>query len=311
MSNLKKQLRNLIIAVFAGVLVILLVRLVEPISLFIGRIWSEIKNNFFLIFSVAIFDAIILLILVILIFQLLKSFPKLRKLFLFDVAQKTGNVERFYFDSNLQCGTIIQRRRDPIEVEELVHKSKLRVTWDTFGDGIKTIAQQIHEYSPGFTPEIYIGVNENGAMIASALSGRKCSSYTIKTEGPERKVVWNLPSIEVLNNKNVVVVDTQYKSGGSISLIINTIKNQSTPNAVYLAVFTICGINLGTVKDCSSLKQEMITKLNDYVKGVPTFSDNFQKEVNKELDIMSDIALPHFIAYYTLGGISPPYPGLR
>jgi len=107
------------------------------------------------------------------------------------------------------------------------------------------------------------------------------------------------------------VVDTEYKSGGSISLIINTIKNQSTPNAVYLAVFSICGMNLGTVKDCSSLKQEMMTKLNDYVKGVPTFLDNFQKEVNKELDIMSDIALPHFIAYYTLGGISPPYPGLR
>ncbi len=182
---------------------------------------------------------------------------------------------------------------EKIPLHRLRHSShtnnRLSISWDTFGDGMCFLKNQITDYSPKVEPDLCIGINRKGMLIASYLAGTLHDGQRlvgfIRTSGEKREIVEESFPCNLGRIKSILIVDSEIKSGYSLHHIIEYLIEKFSPQGekldIKIAVFSAC------------LIKEHIDKITDLeTKGV------FEHEYIDNL--------PDFLAFITAGRIKLP-----
>ena len=167
----------------------------------------------------------------------------------------------------------------------------LYISWDTIGKGAEYLAEQIDQYSPALHPDLILGVNELGMIIASYLAGtlrkgRKEIGFvrtgTSDAKTGKRPTFYSFPEILVNDNSQgltILLVDNELKSGRSAKQIMAELKQKFKVNKIYLAVLTVCPV----IGPFDNMTKIMVSKS----EGKP-------------------VALPDFLAFFATGYVVPP-----
>ena len=152
----------------------------------------------------------------------------------------------------------IPGKGQPIFVRTLPNPNpseRLHLSWETFGQGIEFLRDQILNYEQRLPADICIAINDTGLAIASFLSGsimRRCKIGYIKTEGtpegggrriieadswlPKLSTIWSSEASEQLPVPLILVVDSEIKSGSDLKAVIEKLRAEYTDAHIYLAV---------------------------------------------------------------------------
>jgi hypothetical protein len=181
---------------------------------------------------------------------------------------------------------IVETETEVCELRPEKKKAKLGLTWETFGKGLERLDQLTTE-AAGLAPDLFIGINETGTMIASYLCWQGCGHGRkplgiVRTEGKKpdgkRKII-QFPPAEVIADSSVIaLVDSEIKSGKSLEGIVEKIRQHNEKAGIIIII-------LGGV-----LKEKLrLNSLSDFGSKI----ENEHK--------------PDFVAFYIHGrGFEPP-----
>lgn len=121
---------------------------------------------------------------------------------------------------------------------------RLHLTWETFGQGIEYLREQILNYELRLQTDVCIAINDTGMAIASFLSGsimHRCKMGYIKTEGTAagggRRIIeqdsW-LPTLS--ETPLILVVDSEIKSGSDLKVVVDRLRAEYPDAHIYYAV---------------------------------------------------------------------------
>ena len=182
------------------------------------------------------------------------------------------------------------------------------VRGDLFAQGAEALANQIRRHTAAVRPDLIVGVNQTGIMLASYLDGVCWPGSprpigTIKTggrvsKGLHRHVYPCLPSKEDLSSvlagkpiESILVVDGEYKTGSSLRQVDRFLEERYgvAPLESFKAVLCLCGI------DKHHLLQENI-RIEDVLRK----SRYTERGIRPE-----ERAHPDFVAFIASGSITP------
>lgn len=172
----------------------------------------------------------------------------------------------------------------------------LDITWGTVLQGAEYLSKQIARYKGGCRPNLILGINELGTVLASYLNGklwRGEKEIGIVRSGPpdqkskKRPMFYSIPDIFVKDKSkelSVLLVDSEIKSGESTRQIIDELQNSHTIKQIYLAVLTACRVANPTLQDMA----EIMYKKDDRTPA---------RSIAVSID---------FLAFFTSGDVEPP-----
>lgn len=184
-------------------------------------------------------------------------------------------------------------RGQPISVHTLPNPNpteRLRLGWETFGQGIEYLQDQILNYEQRLPADVCIAVNDAGLAIASFLSGsimHRCKMGYIKTEGTPagggRRIIEEDSWLPKLSTEPLILlIDSEVKSGSNLKVVVEKMRAEYVGAHIYLAVLAA-----------------MVDGPDPKIAG---FDQLVAKDVLQELDLSAI-----FIAYtITRPGIEPP-----
>jgi hypothetical protein len=134
---------------------------------------------------------------------------------------------------------------------------RLHLNWETLGQGIEYLRDQILNYEQRLPADVCIAINDTGLAIASCLSGsimNRCKIGYIKTEGTShgggRRIIeqdsW-LPKLspaqlseasELLPVPLILLVDSEIKSGSDLKIVVEKLRAEYANAHIYYAVLT-------------------------------------------------------------------------
>jgi len=175
----------------------------------------------------------------------------------------------------------------PIPLADEGVKAPVILNWETFGDGLRFILKQIATLKPGFKPDLCIGINNGGVVMAAYLAGTipRCDSIiaSVKTEGADHDCVDPcLPKVSE-GIKSILLADCEVKSGNSLLNVYNYIsETYGSEVDIKIAIMVTCKVreNIGNMDDLHYKKKGAFTQELKY--------------------------LPDFLAYIHSGDIEPP-----
>lgn len=114
------------------------------------------------------------------------------------------------------------RRVRSLSYGNLERHERLYLTWGTFWDGTKHLVEQIEANAPAITPDLCVGINVPGSIIASFLcsqmsGGSRILGY-VEVKGDDHKVdedTISLPDPETAI-RSILIVDLEVKRGKSL-----------------------------------------------------------------------------------------------
>ncbi len=163
--------------------------------------------------------------------------------FIFDI-KKSGKTERF------------------IKVSTLPNPNKtelLNLTWETFGLGIENLRKQIWSYEDDLSIDACFGINDAGLVMATFLNASIMKGVKIgyiKSErSPAVEIIVNDSSFPKLQkNPNLMHMDFEAKSGGSLKKVVQMIREKYFEPNIYVSVF-------GALTDKAELKIQNLEEL--------------------------------------------------
>ncbi|MBN1811398.1 MAG: toll/interleukin-1 receptor domain-containing protein [Anaerolineae bacterium] len=178
---------------------------------------------------------------------------------------------------------------------------RLHLSWETFGQGIEYLRDQILNYEQRLPADVCIAINDAGLTIASFLSGsimHRCKIGYIKTEGtpegggrriievdswlPELSPAQSSEALEQFSVPLILLVDSEIKSGSGLKTVVEKLRTK-------YADVRICFAVLAALADGHDPK-------------IASFDQLVAKDVLQELNLSAI-----FIAYtITRPGIEPP-----
>jgi hypoxanthine phosphoribosyltransferase len=182
----------------------------------------------------------------------------------------------------------------------------LPISWDTIGLGAKRLSEQINSYSPTVQPDLVLGVNELGMIVASYLAralsigARQLGMVRTGTidKGTDKRYVSYLLPLSMTRSPTdgsvpaadtgwrqgvtILLVDGKIKSGRSALQLKNELSSKFKVNQILCAVFAACRV----------VKQE-----DDPGEIVFRLEDGTHGKV---------VCPPDFLAFFTTGDIDPP-----
>ena len=177
----------------------------------------------------------------------------------------------------------------------LASGKELDLTWETIWDGVEAIARQISRYKGACRPDLILGINELGTIVASYLNSRLWQGEKeigiIRSGTPEgknkmRPIVFSIPETFSGNKSHglrILLVDSEIKSGQSIKQIVDCLNERFAVKQIYVAVLTACRVN-APVEEMEHLMYK---------------KDNNAQE--QPLPVPID-----FLAFFTTGDVEPP-----
>ncbi len=205
--------------------------------------------------------------------------------------------------ATLQAGksyTVGTRGQNHIDVRILKRTGlapgkELDLTWETIWDGVEALARQISRYKGACRPDLILGINELGTIIASYLNSRLWQGEKeigiIRSGTPEEKnkmrpIVFSIPETFSNNESHglrILLVDSEIKSGQSAKQIIDCLNERFAAKQIYFAVLTTCRVNC-PVEDMAHLMYKKDNKAQEQPIPVPI----------------------DFLAFFTTGDVEPP-----
>jgi hypoxanthine phosphoribosyltransferase len=184
------------------------------------------------------------------------------------------------------------KRIRKIAVRKLIRNNisseeRLRLNWQTFGDGMVFLKEQIRDCQPAVIPDLIFGINDAGIMITRFLTstlgvGKRLAGYTW-TEGDEHEISKPYLPVESGQIKRILIVDSQVKRGDSLRNVFEFLTNKfGNGIEIKIAVLAACAVR-DNIQD--------ISELNKDEKGI--FEQDWK-------------LLPDFLAYIAEGRIIFP-----
>jgi hypoxanthine phosphoribosyltransferase len=203
---------------------------------------------------------------------------------------------------------------DPIKISQLKQPDnqrdkRLELSWETFGHGIAVLEEQIRTSYNVYTPDMCIGVNPSGLLVASHLSARIWSTlipvgYVVITRvgGYPRLVHESLPD-SVQRAKSILVADSEIKSGDSLKYVERFLREEKgcAENVeIKFAVLWACMVR-GKIENMAQLR----LKCNEN-RACKACLDNRECKECKGVFTQSDEYLPDYLAFVTPGRVWKP-----
>lgn len=128
--------------------------------------------------------------------------------------------------------------------------TRLNLRWETFGQGIKDLHDQIINYEQRLPADLCIAINDSALAIATFLGGsimHRCPIGFIKTEGTpaSRQIIdadsW-LPKLArgsssaTTKRPLILLVDSELKSGSDLKVVVEKLRDTYTDPQIYYAV---------------------------------------------------------------------------
>lgn len=180
-------------------------------------------------------------------------------------------------------------------IQEEHRDQRLPLQWQTFVDGIQFLHHQITgrkaDLKHRIHPDLCIGINHAGLVIASCLSGRICPEkpigyvFTQTVNDTCRITEQLLPSVENINC--ILVVDDNLMGGNAIQEVRQLLQQkygQKRDISIIVAVLVAAGIG----------KEDKIAALLGLREG-------------SKGRVKNDRNLPHFVAFLSKNKVLPPW----
>ncbi len=228
----------------------------------------------------------------------------------------TGQKRQYYGAFSVRKPT----SKESIQVCQLKpsenHRDKrLELSWETFGYGLDALEEQIRVHYNTFKPDVCIGMNHSGLLVASYLAARVGSGLitppvcyvglTRVASGLEKIASGleikpkQLPT-EVSKAKSILVVDSEIKSGNSLRCVEHYLRHEigCGENAnIKFAVLSAC-----MVEDKIDSMTQLRLNCSSHKAGTPCLDSRECREC-KGVFTQSDDYLPDFLAFVTPGRV--------
>ena len=133
---------------------------------------------------------------------------------------------------------------------------KLLLNWVTFGRLIENLRQQIKTYS-GCHPDAYFGINAAGLAAVQFLNDYRVPVGFIHHDGPigsRRISVTKSTFPELEGDPEILVVDSELKSGSGMEAAVKAIREKYPKAAIYYAVLGAMMKSPGADRDLKALE---------------------------------------------------------
>jgi len=170
----------------------------------------------------------------------------------------------------------------------------LHITWNTIGKGAEYLLDQIKQHKPSFYPDLILGINELGMIVACYLAGtlqRSNRLFGVVWTGNAdpvtglRSTIYSIPqtvSTDRSQKLSILLVDGELKSGKSAKQIKDELEKTFNVSRILVATLVACR-TAGPVEEMTKIR---------FVKG-----DGTQQNL---------AYLPDFLAFQTTGDMEPP-----
>ncbi len=177
---------------------------------------------------------------------------------------------------------------------------RLYLSWETFGQGVEYLRDQILNYEERLPADACIAINDTGLAVTSFLSGsimHRCKIGYVKTEGTGgggRRIIesdsW-LPKLATNRPSEaseqhiplILLVDSELKTGSDLKVVFERLRAEYPGAQIYYAV--------------------LAAKVEGQDPKISNFDGLIAGKVLQALDLKAS-----FIAYtFTIPGIEPPF----
>jgi len=119
------------------------------------------------------------------------------------------------------------------QARKLSDADRLQLTWETFGDGLAILENQIRSSRSQYTPHLCVGVNPSGLLVATYLSGKIWDAmvplgYVCIKKDDKEQPCFEHKSLPRTGPpvRSILVVDSEIKSGKNLQYLAEELKKQ-------------------------------------------------------------------------------------